>query len=177
MGTKLPLYGYIDPDATGIPSLEKVFRPLPNRQRQRAAVKQIFSYLSRQDVQSLAYGLIIDDFDESCGQWTKDIVYEQGGSKRTDLLQLLDKIAGRGTIVVPSVDDLIEHKSVNVTMALERIVEEKPTVLAIFHPESPLTLFAEENHRADARVFAAMADNVLSVRTRLQAVLNNRKRR
>jgi hypothetical protein len=177
MGTKLPLYGYIDPDATGVKALEdNDFRPIPTRGQQRNALDGFLNYLSRPDVQSLAYSLILDEFDASREVWCRGVVREEGGETRTNLLQLLETIRGRGTIVVPTVDDLVEHKSREVAHALKRILKDKVTVLAVYDRESPLCFFTEANQRADDRVFSAMAANVLSVRTTLEAVSNNRKK-
>ena len=175
MGTKLPLYGYVDPDATGVPALQKGFRPIPTRGQQRNALEGMLNYLSRPDVHSLARFLILDNFDTVRDSWSRGIIREEGGETRTTLLQLLEKIGGQGTIVVPTVDDLVEHKSREVAYALERILEDKVTVLAIYDPQSPLCIFTERNHRADDRIFPAMADNALRVRANLEAVLANRK--
>jgi hypothetical protein len=175
MGTKLPLYGYIDPDATGVPSLQEHFRPIPTRPQQRNAVDGMLNYLSRPDVQSLSHSLILDKFDSSREAWSTGVVREAGGEERTSLIQLLERMRGRGTIVVPTVDDLVEHKSREVGLALRRILEDKVTVLVMYHSQFPLHDFTAANYRADNRVFSIMAGNVLRVRTTLEAVFFNQR--
>ena len=175
MGTKLPIYGYIDPDATGQPALKDHPKPIPSRAQQVSAVGSILSYLSRPDVQELAYFLIVDGFDPSRDVWCRGVVRESGGEDRTDLLQLVQRIEGNGTILVPTTDELLEHKSDRARLAVEQILEQKITVLAIYNPEAPLSFFTEANGKADSRIFSAMADNVLKVRTRLDSIYANHK--
>jgi hypothetical protein len=174
MGTKLPLYGYIDPNSSGVTAPD-VFGVVADREHQPNALHSLMNYLARPDVQALRYNLILDDFDVSRDEWSRDVIRERGGARRTSLIQLLDTIRGRGTIVVPTVDDLIEHKSRRVAYALERIIEDKVTVLEIYNSRSPLFYFTEANRPADARVFAAMSDNVLHVRSFLEDRFANRK--
>jgi hypothetical protein len=175
MGTKLPVYGYIDPNATGVRAIED-FGAIATREQQRIALQNMMNYLARPDVQSLARSMIVDDdFDVSRDEWCRGVIREDGGARRTNLIQLLETIRGQGTIVVPTIDDLIEHKTRGAGYALERILADNVTVVEIYNLESPLSYFTEENRHADPRVFPAMADNVLKVRTALDASFANRK--
>jgi hypothetical protein len=174
MGTKLPLYGYFDPDADGFWALRNVRPPKPTRAQQLHAMHTMLNYLSRPDVQALASSLILDDFDVSQEEWSGGVIREAGAETKTSLIELLERIQGRGTIVVPTVDDLLQQRTQDTAYAVGKILQEKVTVLAMYDHLAPLSSFTAANQRADSRVFSAMAGNVLRVRTTLEACWNNK---
>lgn len=91
------------------------------------------------------------------------------------MLKLVQRIKSNGTILVPSTDELVEHKSDKARLALQRILKQNITVLAIYDLECPLSYYTEANRQADGQIFSDMARNVLRVRSRLDAIYANRK--
>jgi hypothetical protein len=168
MGTKLPLYGYIDPTATGE-------RGKPRRRKDVELVQQFMDYMNRPDVQHHPADLLLDGFNLGVDPWTHGVRREINSATRPVLEDLINKIGENGTIVVPTVHDLCENNSKKTVDLVERIVVQKITVLAMNDEAFPLDHFISDV-RIDAGVFGAMSSNVLEVRRTLERFVGNRSK-
>ncbi len=169
MGTKLPIYGYIDPTATGAPQ---------GRRRRTENVNLVSAFLAcmnRPDVQRHGKSMILDGFNLGVDQWTRGVHHEMNSATRPILEQLIDQIGSNGTIVIPTIDDFRENKSKKTVDLLERILVQKITVLAVGHYEFPLDHYIPDL-TPDTAVFEAMSTNVLKVRSTLERIVGNRER-
>lgn len=166
MGTKLPLYGYIDPTATGK-------RGRARRAKDVGLVAQFLGYMSRPDVQQHGKSMILDGFDLGVDPWTCGVRHEINSATRPELEQLINQIESNGTIVVPTVHDLCENNSKKAVDLVERILVQKITVLAMKDERFPLDHFMCDVAE-DAAVFQAMSTNVLEVRRMLERFVGNR---
>ena len=160
MGTKLPIYGYIEPTTTGAPQGKK------RRAENVKLVSAFLAYMNRPDVQEHGKSMILDGFNLGVDQWARGVHHETNSATRPILEQLIDQIGSDGTIVIPTIDDLRENKSKKTVDLVERILVQKITVLAVRHQEFPLDHYIPELY-ADTAVFEAMSTNVLKVRARL----------
>ncbi|MET4519512.1 hypothetical protein [Bradyrhizobium sp. I1.7.5] len=165
MGTKLPLYGYIEPTTT-MPSKRK-------RSENVKLVSRFLEHLSRPSVQHYGLDMILEGFHLGVDPWTCGVHLEMNSATRPTLEQLIDRIGSNGTIVIPTVDDFREVKTEKSVDLVERILVQKITVLAVGHEEFPLDHFVNEIH-PDAAVFHAMSTNVLKVRSTLERFVQNR---
>lgn len=175
MGTKLPLYGYIDPETKGTQSRAV-------RQQQVRSVETFLRYISRPDVRRHKRNIIVDgEFNPQRDEWVRTRHLETDCYERPQLRAIIERIeedeaAGRaGTIVVPTTDDLRETKTAVSIDLIERIIADKITILAVCDPEFPLSQFLTDDG-ADWRIFEAMSSNVLSTRNTLEAFVKNRDR-
>ena len=168
MGTKLPLYGYIDPTASGE-------RGRARRAKDVGLVAKFLDYMTRPDVQRRPADLILEDFNLGVDRWTRDTRHEVNSSTRPELEELINGIRGNGTIVIPTVHDLCENNSKKAVDLVERILVEKITVLAMKDEAFPLDHYIGEL-RQDGAVFQAMSTNVLEVRRQLERFVGNRKK-
>ncbi len=168
MGTKLPMYGYIDPTASGE-------RGKARRAEDVALVSKFLGYMARPDVQQHRAGLILDGFNMGVDPWTHGVHDEINSATRPKLEELINRIQGKGTIVVPTVHDLCENKSKKAVDLVERILVDKITVLAMRDEQFPLDHYIC-NPRQDSAVFQAMTSNVLEVRRMLERFVGNRQK-
>lgn len=166
MGTKLPLYGYIDPTATGE-------RGKRTRASDVRLVPQFLDYMNRPDVQQHSADMLLEGFNLGVDPWTHGVHREVNSVTRPVLKDLITQIGGNGTIVVPTVHDLCENNSKKTVDLVELIVIQKITVLAIDDEVFPLDHFMRDV-RLDVAVFKAMSSNVLEVRRILERFVGNR---
>ncbi|MCK1597947.1 hypothetical protein [Bradyrhizobium sp. 164] len=167
MGTKLPLYGYIDPTATGK-------RGKARRAKDIGLVQKFLDYMNRPDVQQHRADLILEGFNMGVDPWTHGVHDEVNSKTRPELEELINRIQGKGTIVVPTVHDLCENNSEEAVDLVERILVDKITVLAMKDEIFPLDHFMCDPHE-DSAVFQAMSSNVLEVRRMLERFIGNRE--
>lgn len=162
------MYGYIEPTASG-------GRGKARRAEDVALVSNFLAYMARPDVQQHRAGLILDGFNMGVDPWTHGVHDEINSATRPKLEELVDRIQGKGTIVVPTVHDLCENKSKKAVDLVERILVEKITVLAMKDEVFPLDHFMGDLCQ-DSAVFQAMTSNVLEVRRMLERFVGNRER-
>jgi hypothetical protein len=122
VGTKLPLYGYIDPTATGK-------RGKTTRASDVRLVPQFLDYMSRPDVQQHAADLLLEGFNLGVDPWTQGVRREVNSVTRPVLRELINQIGENGTIVVPTVHDICEHNSKKTVDLVELIVAQKIAVV------------------------------------------------
>lgn len=168
MGTKLPLYGYIDPTASGE-------RGRARRAKDVGLVAKFLDYMNKPDVQQHRANLILENFNMGVDPWTHGLRDEVNSNTRPELEELINRIRGEGTIVVPTVHDLCENNSKKAVDLVERILVEKITVLAMQDERFPLDHFMCDPHQ-DSAVFQAMSSNVLEVRRMLERFIGSRKK-
>ncbi len=136
-----------------------------------ASVTAFLNYVSRDDVKALAQHLICDDFDPGQEPWTYEVVYEEDAHERPVLGDLLRRMNTRGSIVVPTINDIKLVKNKVTIDLVQKIIDEAIPVVALNYNGLPewqsLAQFGAGGF-PDYRMFDFMVDNALRVRIELE---------
>lgn len=182
MGTKLPLYGYVNPYAH---EAERGGRPKRGHDAMLASVEPFMAYISRDDVKAHRHRLICDNgFNPDVDQWTHAVVREEDPYARPVLADLLRRINKNGSIVVPTLDDIKFVPDRATIRLVQQILRDQVPVIEIhFNPkrrrergEPPQLLQYTGQYPASQQVFDDVVDNSMLVRRELEFFVMNRVR-
>ena len=168
MGTKFPLYGYVNPYAHerargGI---------IRGHDAMMASVDPFMAYISREDVKALRRRAIFDNhFNPDLDQWTHAVVYEEDPYERPVLTDLLRRIDTNGSIIVPTIDDIKFDRNRVTIELVQRILRDRVPVIEIYfntkerkeRHEPPSLLQYAGQHPANPQVFDDMVGNSMLV--------------
>lgn len=165
MGTRLPLHPYIALDVEEI-------RGTP-RQDREALLKGFIAHITRADVKKFQYNLIFNEFDPKVDNWVCPILNEQDCHKRPRLQALVNGIGERGSILLPTIGDLMGYRSKRTFSLIKQITDRLIPVLTIEHEKFPLMPLCGE--RADPEIFNAMVQNSMRNEIFLRKVMQNER--